>query len=52
MRPPDGSAAIPRARLLGWFLAVNSLAALAAVLGAGPATANAAHQLAAWCGIG
>lgn len=52
MRRPDASAAVPRTRLLGWFLAVNSLALLAAAIGAGSATADAAHQLALWCGIG
>lgn len=40
-----------RTRLLGWLLAVNSLAALAAVIGGGSGTAGAVHQFAAWCGI-
>lgn len=54
MQRRDGTAGapgMPRARLLGWFVAVNSLAVLAAVAGAGSATAEAAHQFAVWCGI-
>lgn len=55
MRRPDGAAPSPlasRMRLLGWLFAINALAVLAAVAGAGPTSAEAAHRLAAWCGIG
>lgn len=42
----------PHARLLGWFLAANALAAAIALVGVAPAAAGAAHQIAVWCGIG
>lgn len=42
----------PHARLLGWFLAANAVAAAIALVGAAPAAAGAARQIALWCGIG
>ncbi len=58
MRPPPDLeiAAAKRASrtlLLGWFVAANVVAVAIALLGASPATAaDAAHQVAVWCGIG
>ena len=55
VQPPEARptpAARGGSRLLGWFLAANALAALAAVLGAAPHAADAADRIAWWCGIG
>jgi hypothetical protein len=38
-------------RLLGWFVAANAAATLIAVLGARSPAADAAHQIALWCGL-
>jgi hypothetical protein len=50
--PRQPEAPTPRsARLLGWFLAVNAVAAVLAVLGAAPGATEAAGRIAWWCGI-